>query len=615
MKKVIRHLIVALCMIIAPLSVNAQELIIKTSYSEYVIPLNDSFAIVPSGTNLFIFASNSDRMTMVQFSDITGISYRGPSGGTSDGLKGDVNEDGWVDVADISAVIDIMAGKDVNLQLGPVETKTYTVNGVSFTMIGVEGGTFQMGSDDSDAYDDARPVHQVTLSSFSIGQTEVTQALWNAVMGQKPTSDGKQWSSTYGLGDNYPAYYVNWNDCQEFITKLNQLTGQQFRLPTEAEWEYAARGGNKNQGCKYSGSNTIDDVAWYDYNLSEMESDTGYGTQPVATKQSNELGIYDMTGNVWEWCSDWYGDYTSDAQTNPTGPASGSGRVLRGGGWYTFTKRLCRVSFRESYLPSSRDYDLGVRLALNVAPLSVNAQELIIKTSNSEMVIPLNDSFSIVPSGSNLMIYDSNNDRPTMVQLSDITGISYRSTSGGTSDGLKGDVNEDKTVDVADIAAVIDIMAGKEVADEKAYTTCPNENHPHWIDLGLPSGTQWRCCNEGTSKPEDYGGYYTFDEAQAYNPPSLDLIKELLNNTTSVWTTQNGVYGRKFTGSNGDSVFLPAAGAVFDGELDYVGSDGYYWSSTPYDEIRAYGLGFDSGSADWGYYYYRYYGRSVRPVR
>ena len=230
----------------------------------------------------------------------------------------------------------------------------YTVNGVSFKMIPVEGGTFQMGSDDSDAWDWEKPVHQVTLSSFSIGETEVTQALWYAVMGAKPTSS-KSWSADYGLGDNYPAYYVSWDDCQTFIGKLNELTGQTFRLPTEAEWEYAARGGNKSNGYTYSGSNTIGDVAWYWDNSNTM-------THDVATKAPNELGIYDMSGNVYEWCQDWLDDYSSGSQTNPTGPSSGSNRVVRGGSWYYYA-RDGRVSGRGSYTPSYSSNYLGFRLA------------------------------------------------------------------------------------------------------------------------------------------------------------------------------------------------------------------------------------------------------------
>lgn len=253
-------------------------------------------------------------------------------------------------------------GEDPQPEPGTGETKTYTVNGVSFTMVGVEGGTFQMGS--TDGYSGEQPVHNVTLSSFSIGQTEVTQQLWYAVMGQKPTSDGSQWSSTYGLGDQYPAYYVSWNDCQEFLTKLNQLTGQQFRLPTEAEWEFAARGGNSSKGYTYAGSNTIGDVAWYRDNIPSQSSGTaGYGTQKVATKQANELGLYDMSGNVWEWCQDWYGSYSSSAQTNPTGPDTGSNRMIRGGGWVNYAAD-CRVVSRGYNTPTFRSSFNGFRLAL-----------------------------------------------------------------------------------------------------------------------------------------------------------------------------------------------------------------------------------------------------------
>ena len=234
---------------------------------------------------------------------------------------------------------------------GKFETKTYTVSGVSFTMIAVDGGTFTMGATSeqgSDYDDDERPTHQVTLSSFAIGQTEVTQELWQAVMGSNPSNF---------KGAKRPVESVSWNDCQTFITKLNQLTGKKFRLPTEAEWEYAARGGKNSKGYKYAGSNAIDDVAWYDGNSGE--------THEVAKKKPNELGLYDMSGNVWEWCQDWYGSsyYSNSPQTNPTGPSSGSDRVLRGGSWFSSAGR-CRVSYRSSSYPDNRfSYD-GLRLAL-----------------------------------------------------------------------------------------------------------------------------------------------------------------------------------------------------------------------------------------------------------
>ena len=226
-----------------------------------------------------------------------------------------------------------------------------TVNGVSFNMIKVDGGTFTMGAtyEQKNPYDDEKPTHQVTLSSYYIGETEVTQALWKAVMGNNPS---------WFKGDNLPVENVSWEDCQTFIGKLNGLTGKSFRLPTEAEWEYAARGGNRSNHTQYSGGSMIDDVAWY-------EGNSGGKTHSVKTKKPNELGLYDMSGNVLEWCQDWYGYYGSNAQTNPTGgPGSGSYRVRRGGCWGSF-ERYCRSSFRRNYSPGYRSYYLGFRLALS----------------------------------------------------------------------------------------------------------------------------------------------------------------------------------------------------------------------------------------------------------
>ncbi len=245
------------------------------------------------------------------------------------------------------------------LNASSASNRTFTANGVSFTMVYVQGGTFMMGATSeqgSDAHDNEKPAHRVTLSDYHIGQTEVTQALWQAVMGSNPS---------YFKGNSQrPVEKVSWNDCQEFIRKLNSLTGQHFRLPTEAEWEYAARGGNKSRGYKYSGSNNISDVAWYGDNAwcDGNYNDPNYGTHPVGTKSANELGIYDMSGNVFEWCQDWYGDYSSSSQTNPQGPSSGSIRVYRGGSWYYYA-RYCRVAFRYGDGPGRRIGYLGLRLA------------------------------------------------------------------------------------------------------------------------------------------------------------------------------------------------------------------------------------------------------------
>lgn len=214
-------------------------------------------------------------------------------------------------------------------------------------MVYVQGGTFTMGAraDDSEAYDNEKPVHQVTLSSYYICKYEVTQSLWKAVMGSNPS---------YFKGDNLPVENVSWNDCQEFISKLNALTGQHYRLPTEAEWEFAARGGNSSCGYKYSGSSTLSDVAWYNPN-------SGQNTHPVGTKSHNELGLYDMSGNVDEWCSDWYGIYNSSAQTNPSGPWRGGYRVYRGGSWCS-TATDCRSAYRNFYTRDGGLRTLGLRL-------------------------------------------------------------------------------------------------------------------------------------------------------------------------------------------------------------------------------------------------------------
>ena len=420
----------------------------------------------------------------------------------------------------------------------PIKNETFTVNGVSFTMVGVEGGTFWMGaaSDDGDAYILERPRHQVKLGSFAIGQTEVTQALWEAVMGSNPS---------YYKGSNLPVEQVSWDDCQEFISKLNALTGHTFRLPAEAEWEYAARGGKYSHGYKYAGGDDIDAVAWYSGNSNET-------THPVGTKAANELGLYDMSGNVHEWCLDWYVNY-------PGGVLNSTyyHRVCRGGSlWWDGSG--CRVAFRFSDTPGNRIDDTGLRLALS-----------------------------------------------------------------GSGD----------------------------------FISCPDDHHPHLIDLGLPSGTKWACCNVGATKPEDYGGYYAWGETKekdyyhwdtylygTYNydydysnlvdigadiagtnydvayvkwgglwkMPSTWENQELIENCKSEWIYYHGVSGRKFIGLNGNVIFLPAAGKKYnDDEYLYQGINGFYWSSDYIDNIKFDEMGFrrsnDTGDL--------YEGHSVRPVR
>lgn len=232
--------------------------------------------------------------------------------------------------------------------------------GLNMKMIYVEGGTFQMGATSeqgSDAYDDEKPVHTVTLDSYYIAECEVTQAQWQKIMGttvyQQRDKKGSD-NSMQGVGDNHPMYYVSWSEAQAFCNELSRITGKTYVLPTEAQWEYAARGGKHKEGTQYSGSYSVDAVAWYG-------GISGNTTHPVKQKRANKLGLYDMSGNVWEWCSDWSGDYSSGSQTNPTGPSSGSRRVLRGGGWCG-TARLCRVSLRYYFPPSGRGNFNGFRV-------------------------------------------------------------------------------------------------------------------------------------------------------------------------------------------------------------------------------------------------------------
>ncbi len=240
---------------------------------------------------------------------------------------------------------------NTQLKYTPI-VNTYTVNGVSFSMVEVRGGTFTMGqTTEQGEYvkGTPKPKHKVTLSAYYIGQTVVTQALWKAVMGDNPSDQ---------QGDDLPVVNVGWYEAQNFIIKLNRMTGMKFRLPTEAEWEFAARGGTMSKGYKFSGSNNLYEVGWYNRNSNEK-------MQPVGTLLPNELGIYDMSGNVWEWCQDWYGEYSSKAVRNPKGPSTGVSHVYRGG-CTSNHEGYCCASSRRHYddgQDAGAEY-LGFRLAL-----------------------------------------------------------------------------------------------------------------------------------------------------------------------------------------------------------------------------------------------------------
>ena len=242
---------------------------------------------------------------------------------------------------------------------------TETAFGIDMKMIYVEGGTFTMGctSDQGgDCYDNEKPRRETTVDSFYIGMLEVTQSQWEKVMGttiyQQQSEAGVNYNK--GIGADYPMYYVNWEEAKEFCARLSSQTGRNYSLPTEAEWEYAARGGNKHEGTKYSGGWNIDDVGWY-------EGNSGFMAHPCGSKRPNALGIYDMSGNVSEWCEDRYADdqYQYNASKNPKGATETSVRVVRGGAWYSEYARYCRVATRNCNNPLYRGPHIGFRVVLH----------------------------------------------------------------------------------------------------------------------------------------------------------------------------------------------------------------------------------------------------------
>ena len=439
----------------------------------------------------------------------------------------DTNSDGKVNIGDVTALIDYLLSDRWPWQ----HDMTFTVNGVSFKMIYVDCGTFTMGAseDDTEAWGSEKPAHQVTLSSFRIGQTEVTQALWLAVMGSNPSSH------TGNL--NFPVENVSWKDCQTFIAKLNEITGEQFRLPTEAEWEFAARGGNNSQGYKYAGSNDIDDVAWYSGNSGYSGSSLKYSHR-VCTKAANELGLYDMSGNVWEWCQDWDGSYSNDPQTNPGGPEAGRTRINRGG-CYVGEAADCRVSSRSGYDPAYSLGFLGLRLALG----------------------PDN---STTP------------DEHEYVDLGLPSGTLWATMNVGASSP----------------EGCGDYFSWGETETKERYI---------WSSYGWSDGTyntMRKYCtdssygtidNKTELEPEDDAAYMNW--GARWQMPSYDQLQELCNMCSWQTTYVNGMYGYIVTGPNGNTLFLPTSGSAANG-VGNIGLYGYYWSRTLVSDgpYTAYGL-------------------------
>ena len=406
---------------------------------------------------------------------------------------------------------------------------TYTVKGVDFTMIKVDGGTYTMRADET--------AHQVTLSDFCIGETEVTQALWQAVMGNNP-------SGHTGNGQ-YPVENVSWPDCQNFVRKLYNLTGVVFRLPTEAEWEYAARGGNKSRGYKYSGSDNADEVAWHCGNSREK-------TQPVKGKNPNELGLYDMSGNVDEWCNDIYAaSLPTTPQVNPRGPSKGVDHVIRGGStWYN---ELRGLGYR-NFIFGSTSIDTGLRLVSVLD--SAEIAETTARWENEK-----NQALA--------------EQRKNEQLLSSYTGV----------------VNGHKYVDLGlsvkwatcNVGASSPSGCGNYYAwAETEPKTCYNEETYKFCDVRTDeNGRNVNYYNYVSTKYTDISGT-EYDVAHVkwgatWRMPMEKDWKELEEKCQWVWTTYNGMNGYRVTGPNGNNIFLPAAGTMISERLSSLGEQGEYY--------------------------------------
>jgi uncharacterized protein (TIGR02145 family) len=426
----------------------------------------------------------------------------------------------------------------IDLKLPKGAAAMITTAGIE--MVLVKGGTFTMGNNSGDS--DEKPLHRVTLSDFYIGKYEVTQKQWREIMGNNP-SDFKS--------DERPVENVSWNAVQDFIRKLNTKTGQSYRLPTEAEWEYAARGGQLSRGYTYSGSNDIDAVAWYGEN-------NGNKTHYVGRKQANELGLHDMSGNVWEWCKDWYGNYFSGSETNPTGPAMGSIRVGRGGGWF-ISAGNCRVANRDGFNPSSYYNYLGFRLVLVPEKGKADLEKTTLNKPDTMTDIDGN-VYKTIKIGN--QVWMAENLKVTRYRNGDaILNVKSSSNWQFLSSGAYCAYNNDNG-NVATYGLLYNWYAvadNRNIAPEGWHVPTDED----WKELEMHLGMSRSEADEGGSRGADEGG----------------KLKEA---GTASWNSPN-------SGATNSSGFtaLPGGYRYSNGAFIDMGDYGFWWSATAYSNRRA----------------------------
>lgn len=427
-------------------------------------------------------------------------------------------------------------------------TKTITINGVSFDMVEVQGGTFRMGATTEQCKDhvnsEAKPVHSVTLSNYYIGKYEVTQDLWEAVMGTNPVTSKSR-------GAKKPICYISWNDILAFLTQLNRLSGYSFRLPTEAEWEFAARGGTKSKGFIYSGSNNPNDVM-------------GHDIQEVGLYKCNELGLYDMSGNIIELCSDWYGDYMKAEQIDPSGPQVGKYKVRRGGGNSSWI-----VGGTTSY---RSQFDLGIRS-------NMDGFRLVISPESLNNPLPLNGK---------------ENGRE-WINL----GLSVKWAT--------------CNVGASSPEFVGHYFAWGESKSKSAYLwgNCfdclDSSTGSSWDVYKLGGKTEIKPTSGQDTAHENWGGKWRM--------PTNEEVMELCTKCKWVWTTLNDSYGYKIIGPNGNSIFLPSSGVKDVTRHYFIGEQAYYWTSTLSSTKSSQAdIMYFNESKHYASSYDRRYGISVRPV-